>query len=277
MASRRTQAAVEARRERIREELFAHGDVRSDDLAAMLGVSTMTILRDLDTLAEDGWLRRTPGGATVERSALFELNVRSRMRENHTAKRAIGQAAAELVRPGDAVLLDDSTTALATVDALKSLTPLTVVTNFRKVIDALAGTTGVDLVALGGRYHPPYDSFGGLATVEALRGLRVDLAFFSALAVVGGECFHPVPEAVAVKRAMIESAQRSVLLVDHSKLHRTALYRLCSLDEVDVVIVDDGIAPDDLAALDDLGAEIIVAPTPRESSRAAQPANATGM
>jgi DeoR/GlpR family transcriptional regulator of sugar metabolism len=270
MTSRRTHAAVEARRERIREAVSAQGHVRSDELAASLGVSVMTILRDLDTLAADGWLRRTPGGATVERSALFELNVRTRMRENETAKAAIGRAAAELVRPGDAVLLDDSTTALASVEALMSLRPLTVVSNFRRVLDALVGVSQIDLVSLGGRYNPPYDSFGGLATVEALRGLHVDIAFFSALAVTAGQCYHPVPESVAVKRAMIAAADRSVLLVDHSKFERTALYRLCGLDEVDTVILDDGVAPEHLRAIEEIAADVIVAPSsPTASGRGA--------
>ncbi len=262
MASRRSQAAVGARRERILETLSVRGEVRSDELSSILGVSTMTIMRDLDALAEEGWLRRIPGGATVERSALFELNVRSRMRENEAAKAAIGAAAAALVRAGDAIILDDSTTALAGIDALRAVGPLTVVTNFRRVIDALAGAPDIDLVAVGGRYQPSYDSFGDLSTVASLTGLRADLAFVSALAIADGQCYHPQPESVAVKRAMIAAAHRSVLLLDHSKFRKSALYRMCGVDEVDTVIVDDGVGADDLAALRDLAREVIVAPVP---------------
>jgi DeoR/GlpR family transcriptional regulator of sugar metabolism len=254
----RSNSAAAARQERIRELLLEQGSVRSDELAHTLDVSVMTIHRDLDTLARQGWLRKTHGGATVQRSVLFELNVRARMQENGDAKAAIGALATTLVTRGDAVILDDSTSSLAMVDTLRDAGPITLVTNFRKIIDATAGQPDIDLIALGGQYHPSYDSFLGSTTVDALSNMQADIAFVSTSAVTGIQCFHPVPESIAVKKAMLTAARCRVILLDHSKFSKRALHRFVGLDEFDIVVVDDRISADDLRMVRDSAPKVLV-------------------
>lgn len=233
--------------------------MRSDELAKIFDVSVMTIYRDLDTMSEQGWLRKTRGGATVQRSALFELNVRARLEENRTLKTAIGMAAATLISHGDAVILDDSTSALAMVEPIKEIGPITLVTNFRKIIDATVDHADIDLMALGGRYHPSYDSFFGPTTVDSLTNLYADLAFVSASAVNGDQCLHPVPEAIAVKKAMLAAATTKVLLLDHSKFDKRALHRFASLGDFDVIVVDADTDEDHLNMLREQVDRVLVA------------------
>ncbi|MGB3485414.1 MAG: DeoR/GlpR family DNA-binding transcription regulator [Mycobacterium sp.] len=255
----RSGAAASSRQERIRDLLLEHGTVRSDELAKILDVSVMTIYRDLDTLADQGWLRKTRGGATVQRSALFELNVRARLEENRSLKTAIGAAAATLISHGDAVILDDSTSALAMVEPIKEIGPITLVTNFRKIIDATVDHPGIDLIVLGGQYHPSYDSFFGPSTVDSLADLYADIAFVSASAVNGNQCLHPIPEAIAVKKAMLAAATAKVLLLDHSKFAKRALHRFAAIEDFDVIVVDADISDAHLSQLREQVERVVVA------------------
>lgn len=270
-------SSVSARREAIRAQLLERGSVRTSDLAATFGVSAMTVLRDLDAMEAEGWLQRIRGGATVQRSALFELNVWARLQENTTAKNEIAVAAAALVTRGDAVFLDDSSTALACAERLGEQGPVTLITNFRKIQERAISNSGVDLITLGGQYLPSNDSFQGEITVLSIEALRADIAFVSTSAISGGSCYHQVPQSISVKRAMLHAAERKVLLVDHSKFAKRALHRFARIDDFDAVVVDSGIGPDDLTSVRDLGVEVIVAKAlPAERARHADVADRRG-
>jgi len=250
---------VTGRQELIRSLLLEHGSVKSSELVERFDVSLMTVHRDLEVMAADGWLRRTRGGATVERSALFELHVRARMNENTAAKQAIASAALTLVSRGDALFLDDSTTALALAERLGSVGPMTVITNFRKIAERAIAEPELDLIALGGRYFAPNDSYSGEMTVLGIESLGADFAFVSSSAVHDGACFHQLPQSISVKRAMLAAAGRKVLLIDRSKFASRALHKFVALSVFDTVIVDDGISERDQSMLNDVGVEVIVA------------------
>lgn len=235
------------------------GSVRIEELAAELGVTPMTIRRDLDHLQSQGWLRKVRGGATAEPSAVHHGDVRHRRQFLADVKSRLAEAALRQVRPGDALMLDESTTGLALARQLHRRAPLTVITNFCPVIAELGGTPGIDLVALGGGYFPAYDAFLGPRTVEGIGSLRGDLLIASTTAVTRGQCYHQSQETVAVKRALMAACDRSVLLVDHTKFTRRGLYRLAPLTEFDLVVVDDGIETGALAELRDSGVEVVVA------------------
>ena len=249
------------RQQRIRDQVIDRGFARVDELAQELAVSIMTVHRDLDELERQGWLRKVRGGATARPSAQFHGDVRHRMRTMVDAKEALAAAALTLVEPGQAIVIDESTTALALARRLPERGPLTVITHFLSAIKLLAGEPGIDLLALGGDYFPAYDAFLGLHTQDAIRPLRADTLFMSTTAITAGACFHLSPETIQVKRALMAAAGRRILLVDHTKLRMNALHRLASLNDFDLVVIDDGIAPDDLAALRRVGVPVEVAAT----------------
>jgi DeoR/GlpR family transcriptional regulator of sugar metabolism len=257
------------RRDWIRDRVLEVGSVRIDDLAAELGVSPMTIHRDLDRLAEQGWLRKVRGAATAEQSALFESSVRYRMTEQRSAKELLAQAATRYLERGQAIMLDDSTTVLHLAELLPEYGPVTVITNFLAVVNRLAGESGVELISLGGAYFPSYDAFLGMSTADAARPLRADILFMSTSAITDGYCYHQSQETILVKRALMQAAARKILLVDRTKFRKRALHRLAPLTEFDVVIVEPATDPADLDAITELGVHVETA-TPRTADWSAQ-------
>ncbi|MET7903221.1 DeoR/GlpR family DNA-binding transcription regulator [Streptomyces sp. NPDC005336] len=248
------------RRERIREQVLATGFARIENLAEEFSVSVMTIHRDLDVLAEQGWLRKIRGGATAHPSALLDTSARSRLSAMVAEKQQIARAALGHVSRGQTVIIDDSTTALQLAQLLPAQGPMTVISNYLAVVNALAGEAGIELIALGGAYYPAYDAFLGLQTREAIRPLRADVLFMSTTAISDGSCFHKSQDTIMIKRALMEAAERRVLLLDHTKLGKRALRQLAPLTAFDIVIVDAAIGPEDLAELRGWGVPVEVAP-----------------
>jgi DeoR/GlpR family transcriptional regulator of sugar metabolism len=247
------------RRERIRSRVVDEGFVRIEQLAHELGVTPMTIRRDLDYLQGKGWLRKVRGGATAQPSTAFHGDVRHRTQAMAEEKAALARMALPLIKPGQSLVLDDSTTGLALAGRLTQRAPLTVITNFVPVIQVLAGSPGIELISLGGAYYPAYDAFLGIRTVDAVNSLHADTLFASTTAITRGHCYHQSQETVAVKRALMEACHRRVLLVDHTKFQRRGLYQLAPVTAFDLVIVDAGISPSDLEALQASGVEVRVA------------------
>ncbi|MEU8134171.1 DeoR/GlpR family DNA-binding transcription regulator [Streptodolium elevatio] len=261
MSQDKSQRGPLQRRREISDHVLTEGSASAADLAEMFGVSLMTIYRDIDELEREGVLRKFRGGVTAQPSGVFESNVAYRQKSMRAEKEALAAKAVSMVEPGMSVMIDDSTTTLELARLLPRIEPLTVVTNFLQTINLLAEERGIRLMALGGDYDPLHDSFLGVPCVEAVEALRVDLCFVSTSSVLGGFAFHQEQHIVAVKRAMLRAASRNVLMVDHSKLGRTALHRLAPLTAFDLVLIDDRTPPDVLRSLDDSGVRYEVAPT----------------
>ncbi|ARH94227.1 MULTISPECIES: DeoR/GlpR family DNA-binding transcription regulator [Streptomyces] len=252
--------AQEERRRRMRETVIARGFVRTADLAEEFGISLMTAHRDLDALQAQGWLRKVRGGATGLPSAQFHGSVAERMATMAQTKQQLARAAATLLVPGQSVLLDDSTTCLLLAHQAAEHTPLTVLTNSLPAITTLAKEPGISLITLGGAYFPAYDAFMGPHTADAVRAFRADVLFMSTTAVTNGRCYHTSPETVQVKRAMMESAGRRILVADHTKFAKGGLYALAPLTDFDLLIVDDGLPAEHLRQIRAAGTEVLVVP-----------------
>ncbi len=248
------------RREAIRSRVLGDGFARIDELAEQLGVSLMTVHRDLDVLAGEGWLSKIRGGATANPSALVEAGVRERSHALRAEKEAICAQAATLLGPGQTIFLDDSTTALALLPHLAAAAPITVATNFMPVLTLLSEHPSVQVLLLGGRYNRLAEACFGLHTTEAIQRLHADLLFMSTTAVYGGSCYHRSESTVMVKRAFMQGAARTVLLVDHAKFGRPAPHLLSPISSFDVVVTDPGTDPDELARMRELGVDVQVAP-----------------
>lgn len=263
MASPSTRASShEHRRSEIAEFVKARGVARIDELADQFGVSTMTIHRDLDHLHAQGMLRKVRSGAEALPSEAFERNIELRKALNLAEKQAVARTAfawaADRVDM-QAVAMDDSTTALHLLPMLFAQLPLTVVTNFLPAINELSTDPRVRLNAIGGDYVPEFSSFVGPQSVRALRDMHYDVLFMSVPAVSRGMCFHPSSPAADLKRAFMESAEMRVLMVDHSKVARRAIHRICDVVDFDAVVIDSGVDPADLQRLEDTGATVVVA------------------
>jgi DeoR/GlpR family transcriptional regulator of sugar metabolism len=228
----------ETRQQTVVDYVFRQGSASINSLVDLTGVSNMTVHRDVDELARRGLLRKYRGGVSAMPSTVFESNAEYRMSANAAAKRLIAVQALDHVEPGMSVLLDDSTSALALARLLHNVTPLTVATNYLAAIDELKEVDELRLICIGGDYSITHDSFLGMQSLEAIERLSVDIAFVSTSAMTSQMTFHQEPEIVMIKRAMLASARKKVLLMDSSKLERSALHRLAPLDEFDLLIID---------------------------------------
>ncbi len=247
------------RRERIRQRVLEQGFARLDELARDFGVSLMTMHRDVDALESEGWLVKIRGGATANPSALVLAGVRERASAMRMEKAAIAAVGARMIRHGQSVFLDDSTTVLELVPFLVAQPPMTIATNFLPVTSAVGDVAGIDVHVLGGRYHPRQEACFGRQTIEAIAQLHADVVFMSTTAVSDGKCLHRSEETVMVRHALMGNAARRVLLVDHAKFGRPAPHLLCGVEEFDTVITDDGIDVEDLADLRERCTDVQVA------------------
>jgi DeoR/GlpR family transcriptional regulator of sugar metabolism len=247
--------APERRRELLRRVGEA-GYVSSTEAAAALGVSEMTIRRDLRQLAAEGLVNRVAGGgvlATPASGAPFEQRRDAAAAE----KEAVARAAVPLVASEAVVALDAGTT----VAALAALLPggLTVVTHSVPVIRTCIEREDIDLIALGGAYHGPTRSFTGPITRTSLEELAVDVAVLSAAAAGPAGVYSANASDADTKRTMARIARRVVLLLDHGKLDRRAPMRVMDLAAVDVVVIDAGASAEQVALLRAACRHVVVA------------------
>lgn len=251
----------EERQQSIINLLVEHKTVDLDNLAERFAVSKMTIHRDLDDLEQAGVLRKVRGGATIDAGTQFESDFRFRERQGHEEKLAMARAALDLVEPGMTVMVNDGSMAAVLGEMLLQRQPLTLITNNAAIIDRMKGENGITLIALGGIYSAKFNAFLGVVTEEALFRLRADIAFISTPAVSGRLVYHMDDNVVRTKRAMIASATRTCLLVNHQRIGHTALHVMADLADFDAVITDSAPQADILEQLNRDGVALTIAST----------------
>lgn len=270
MAVKRPQAAPETslptgQRERqtaIAEAVIRQGTIGVEQLARLTGVSTMTVYRDLTTLEERGVLQRHHGKVVAVASSLNEADATFRLDQSAPEKEMIARAAAQLVEQGASFMLDDSTSGLWLLRAMGDLTPYTVVTNSLLVANEVASQPSSSLILSGGQYQSWAQAFLGPQAVEVISSMHADFCFLSASGISGMSCYHPYRDNAEVKKAMLGSCEKSVLLLDHSKFSRRALFSFARLDDFDHVVVDAAVPEDLRSTLRSAGVNLLVADEP---------------
>ncbi|WP_210418189.1 DeoR/GlpR family DNA-binding transcription regulator [Ruania zhangjianzhongii] len=239
----------EERRDRVMQIVLERGTISAREIADVFGVSVMTAHRDLDALARTGVVRRFHGGVSAQPGASFGANITFRERSRLTEKAEIAALAATFVEPGMSVLIEDSTTAFAVAEALVGIAPLTVITNFPRVVEVFADLDEIELLVLGGTYSRSHDAYLGLACIDALESVHADIHFSSTSGITANRAYQPDPTVVLLMRAMVAAAERSVLVLDHTKIGRTAVHSVGPLTMFDDVITDSGADPEKVRAL----------------------------
>ena len=238
------------------------GRVTVSELAASYGVTTETVRRDLAQLERAGLVRRVHGGA-VSTAALttVERGLADREGSSSPQKDLIAKAALDLVPGlGGSLALDAGTTTARLAALLPGDRRLVVATHSVPIAARLVGTAGLDVHVVGGQVRGTTQAAVGPEAVRAFSDLRVDVAFLGTNALT---CRHglstPNAEEAAVKRAVVAAGRQVVVLADSSKLGREDLVRFATVDQVDVLVTDDGITDDDARALRAAGVEVVVA------------------
>jgi DeoR/GlpR family transcriptional regulator of sugar metabolism len=204
----------------ILERVTADGGVRVADLARDLGVSDMTVRRDLELLDERGLLEKVHGGATAAAgSALFEPGFATKSALRRAEKEAIADAAAAMVEPRMAVAISAGSTTFAIAQRLADVVGLTVVTNAVRIADVLhdTGRKGQTIILTGGM-RTPSDALVGPFAVAAFRMVHVDLVFMGVhgMDLRSGYTSPNLLEA-ETDRALIDAGRRLVVAADHTK------------------------------------------------------------
>ncbi|MFD5226203.1 DeoR/GlpR family DNA-binding transcription regulator [Microbacterium sp. NPDC058342] len=238
---------VTERRERILALVRERGTVPLSELAATLGVSDMTVRRDIDLLAEDGEVQKVRGGVRATASAGIRPGAAPAVTPE---RRAIAAAAAALVEPGMAVGIAGGAAGLALARELTRLADLTIVTNSLPVSDLFSPPERADApytqtVVLTGGVRTPAQSLVGPVAVRALEQLHCDLVFLDAhgLDVQAGLTTMNLLEA-ETSRAFMAAAREVVVLAEHTRWQVVGLTTIADLSDIDRLITDDGIAAD---------------------------------
>jgi DeoR/GlpR family transcriptional regulator of sugar metabolism len=229
----------------ILQAVRSDGSARVSDLTQQLGVSDMTIRRDLEVLARDGLVEKVHGGAVLPGSpSAHEVGFEDKLVFERPEKTSIARAAAGLVKPGTAVALSAGTTTFGLAQCLMEVPSLTVVTNSLRVAGLFSGKDGVSVVVTGGVRTPAEALVGPVADLT-IRSLHFDTVFLSCNG-IDPEAGLTTPNLVEAEtnRTFIKVARRVVVLADHTKWGVISLASFANLDEVDVLVTDDSLPPE---------------------------------
>jgi len=253
---------AEERHQAIAELVASRGRVAVTELATHFDVTTETVRRDLSQLERLKLLRRVHGGAVSMRSlTMLEAQLEDRDNVNAAEKDRIARAAVALLPEGGCTLLLDAGSTTARLAALLPATERwTVITHAVPIAALLAPLPHIELHLLPGRVRTATQAAVGHATVTAIHDFRADLAFVgtNGISVLHG-LSTPDPEEAATKRAVVESAQRVVVLTDASKVGQERTIRFAALDDIDVLVTDDSVDAADVAAFEAAGLDVVQA------------------
>ena len=239
--------------------LQQQGSVSVAALAEQLKVSEVTIRKDLTLLEERKMLYRAHGSAILINPYINDRPVNEKEKHNAAEKRAIGIRAAALVTPDDSILIASGTTMLFLAREIKAQGRLTVITSAINIVPILTRDHHVDVVQLGGMVRNTSVSAVGDYAERMLRDFSCSKLF---LGVDGIDLEYGLSTTnlmeAGLNRAMIRTAQKTIVLADSSKFGRRGFSKICDLSDVDQIITDSNISAHTLAQLRSQGIEVTV-------------------
>jgi DeoR/GlpR family transcriptional regulator of sugar metabolism len=248
------------RRKTILEVIETQNSISVIELSKLLGVSDMTVRRDLRILSNTGLLERVHGGALSRRGRSYEPPYFIREKESSRRKELIAQRAATIIREGDSVALDVGTTTLELARAMVSISNLSVITASLRIANVLIDSPNMRLFLTGGLARRQELSLVGHVAERTYQDFHVDKAFVG----VGG--IHPDAglteynlEDAQVKKSMIACADQVIVLADSRKFGETCFAFVAPLSSVDILVTDNSASPELVAQFQSHGVEVIIA------------------
>jgi DeoR family transcriptional regulator of aga operon len=247
------------RRHRILERVAEEQTIHVGAFARELGVSEMTVRRDIRVLERDGFLRQTYGGATAHLTRSLDVAFNARALQHSREKRLIGMRATGLLGDARTIFVGIGTTAEQFARYLPARPDLTVVTAALATA-SLLGTRPVRAVALGGTVIRDELSCVGPAAIATLDRYHFDLAVIGAAGVTARWGITELTtEEADVQRAALGRAERVVVIADGSKIGARTMAVVAPIDRIATIVTDSGASPAELDPIRDLGVDIVVA------------------
>lgn len=249
------------RRKDILHLLEEKGEVMVSELSKMFNVSEVTIRNDLDQLEQKATLIRARGGALkLEGGVAVDQRLADKSKINFQAKKDIGLKAAQLVFESNTIIIDSGSTTAELVKQLPPLQDLTIITNALNIANLIGNNNNINMIMPGGYLRKNSLSLVGPLAEKSLRNFNVDKVF---LGVDGFDTrqgiYTPNVEEARLNEIMIEISNEVIVLVDSSKFKKRSLAFICAIEQIDKVVTDANILPDDKKRLQDAGVEVIVA------------------
>ena len=247
---------LDQRRDEILQAIEQQGFVSLQELVTRLGASESTVRRDLEYLDGIGQIRRTRGGAayTGESITPFEERFQRASREKQT----IAKVVADLIQPGETILLDGGTTTLEVARELVGKA-LQVVTNSLPIANLLAQQPNIELILIGGYVYPKTGVALGPLAESALREVHVPRVIMGTGGITEKGLFNSNTLLVECERLMLEAAKEVWVVADSSKFGKSALAHLCELSKVTRMIVDAGLSDTWREIIRGVGIELTIA------------------
>jgi DeoR family galactitol utilization operon repressor len=232
------------RKQKIMDLLASDNTISTKKLSSILGVSPVTIRSDLKDLADKGVLMRKYGGAIPQ----FHTSVMQRQKTMTEEKNRIGREAASMVSDGDTIMIEVGTTIASFCKHLMGKHDLKVVTNSTLVLPYARMNSHMQLIIVGGYFHPFTESFLGPTAVSQLNTFHVKLAFIGCdgFSFEKGLTSHSV-ESAEITMKMARQAEKTILLADSSKFEKVGFAEFLPIKQIDLIITDTGIGEDAVA------------------------------
>lgn len=248
----------------IRRYLYTSGPSSVQAIAGAVGTSLATVRRDLHLLENAGFILRDHGGARIAERAGGEVAFEQRELKNLAAKRAIADAAYDMLEPDSTVFLDAGTTVYQLARRLRlNPIPLNIVSNCILIAQELALVRGVSVTLLGGRLRPGNASMVGILTERALDELWFDQVFIGAGAIApDGGIYSVDADEARANAKMLTRASRRTVLVDATKFGQVLTYRVAPLS-AGLGIITDELPADWARRLAGIGCAVQISPVPR--------------
>ena len=271
MSENDTPLIPDQRREELMRLLRRDSVLSVHQLVELLGVSHMTVRRDIAALEREGRAFSVAGGVRLVTSVRHEPTFASKVEIETSEKHAIAAACESMLHDDMLVYLDAGTTTGALVPTIRALSGMTVITNDFAIVDQLSSATHVEVIHVGGRLdHANRSSVGWLAA-ETLRRLNIDIAFISTSSWdIGRGVTTPSELKVEVKVAAVNSASESVLVATSSKFGTFGMYRVLPLRRFDRIVTDSHLPDAAADGIRDLGVGLTMAPATHVSRGSAQ-------
>lgn len=249
---------AEERQRKIMSILNENGSVKVNELSEYFNVSEATIRRDLQEMDNKKFLKKTHGGAVKIYITNFEPSFIDKKDEKNQEKQSIAKYAANMINDGDTIILDSGTT---TLEISKNIVAdnVTVITNSIDIASELSNKAGIKLILTGGELRNTTRAMVGHICDEMLRNFRVDKAFIGAngVSLTEGVTTPDITEA-QTKKAMINSANRAILVVDNSKLEKVCFSVMCSINDISTIITSGDVMQETANEFMKQGIEFIV-------------------